>query len=404
MQKVNKVILHLTSLEHGGAAQFTFNYHRQMLAEGNESYVAVRGTKCLYPDGTWHKIKQSPNNWEKIKRYVFRKSIQHTCIDKQYSMYNLCERFTCHSAKDTLAALPKKPDVIYVHWVSDYVNAKFLRDIRKYSGAEIVLIMVDHALYSGGCHYPGLCDGYKKGCADCPASTSVIVKNAVRRNMLFKQKYLPKDCIIIYANTGEDVINLAQSTLYKNIRVEKHIIQVDAAKYAPCDDKAIFRRKWNVPLDKKIVFFGSSHLDEPRKGMRVLIEALAKVKAQNVFFVVAGGRTLPLHLDNMMIVGYLNEEELIEMYQMSDMFVCPSLADAGPMMVNQSLMCGLPVVSFPVGVSVDLVKTGDTGYLAHFNDSNDLANGIDYISSLSYEEYLEISRNCRDLALRMYAK
>ena len=159
-----------------------------------------------------------------------------------------------------------------------------------------------------------------------------------------------------------------------------------------------------MPLDKKIVFFGSSHLDEPRKGMSVLIDALIKVKNQNVFYVVAGGETLYQHADNMKVVGYLTEDELIEMYQMSDMFVCPSLADAGPMMVNQSLMCGLPVVSFPVGVSVDLVRTGDTGYLARFNDSDDLAKGIDYILSLSNEDYSVISRNCREQALQMYAK
>ena len=121
---MNKVILHLTSLEKGGAAQFTFDYHRQMLAEGYESYVAVRGHKCLFPDGTWHSINHSSNKWERFKRYLFRKRISNIEINKQYSVFNLCERFTCHSAQDTLAVLPHNPDVVYVHWVSDYANAK----------------------------------------------------------------------------------------------------------------------------------------------------------------------------------------------------------------------------------------------------------------------------------------
>lgn len=402
MQKVRQVILHLTSLEHGGAAQFTFDYHRQMLAEGYDSYVAVRGYKCLYPDGTWHPIKHSSNKWERFKRYLFRKRIANLVIDKQYSVFNLCERFTCHSAQDTLAVLPHKPDIIYVHWVSDYANAKFLAEIKKLTNAKIILIMIDHALFSGGCHYPGLCDGYKYGCVDCPMSQSLLIKDAVRKNMIFKQQYLPKDCII-YANTSEDVANISQSTLYTNFKVEQHIVRVDSARYKPVENKKLLRAKWNIPIDKKIIFFGSSHLDEPRKGMKVLLEALDKVSFPNVFYVVAGGKELPYYKENMKIVGLLNESQLIEIYQLSDVFVCPSLADAGPMMVNQSLMCGLPVVAFPVGISIDLVRTGETGYLAKFNDSQDLAQGIDFILSLNEDNYSKMSNNCRIQGLQLYA-
>lgn len=402
MQKVRQVILHLTSLEHGGAAQFTFDYHRQMLAEGYDSYVAVRGYKCLYPDGTWHPIKHSSNKWERFKRYLFRKRIANLVIDKQYSVFNLCERFTCHSAKDTLEALPNKPDVMYVHWVSDYANAKFLSEIKKLTNAKIILIMIDHALFSGGCHYPGLCDGYKHGCESCPISQSSIIQEAVRKNIVFKQKYLPKDCVI-YANTSEDVANISQSTLYKNFIVEQHIVRVDSTRYKPTENKSELRDQWNLPIAKKIIFFGSSHLDEPRKGMKVLLDALDKVSFPNVFYVVAGGKELPYYKENMKIVGFLNESQLIEIYQLSDVFVCPSLADAGPMMVNQSLMCGLPVVAFPVGISIDLVRTGETGYLAKFNDSQDLAQGIDFILSLNEDNYSKMSNNCRIQGLQLYA-
>ena len=402
MQKVRQVILHLTSLEHGGAAQFTFDYHRQMLAKGYESYVAVRGHKCLFPDGTWHTIKHSSNKWERFKRYLFRKRIANLVIDKQYSVFNLCERFTCHSAKDTLEALPNKPDVVYVHWVSDYANAKFLSEIKKLTNAKIILIMIDHALFSGGCHYPGLCDGYKHGCESCPISQSSIIQEAVRKNIVFKQKYLPKDCVI-YANTSEDVANISQSTLYKNFIVEQHIVRVDSTRYKPTENKSELRDQWNLPIAKKIIFFGSSHLDEPRKGMKVLLEALDKVSFPNVFYVVAGGKELPYYKENMKIVGLLNESQLIEIYQLSDVFVCPSLADAGPMMVNQSLMCGLPVVAFPVGISIDLVRTGETGYLAKFNDSQDLAQGIDFILSLNEDNYSKMSNNCRIQGLQLYA-
>ena len=99
----------------------------------------------------------------------------------------------------------------------------------------------------------------------------------------------------------------------------------------------------------------------------------------------------------------MNEAQLIQLYQMADVYVCATLADAGPMMVNQALLCGCPVVAFPVGVSVELVQTGQTGYLAKYGDSADLAKGVDVILSLAQKEWNEMSANCRKLGVDTYA-
>ena len=163
------------------------------------------------------------------------------------------------------------------------------------------------------------------------------------------------------------------------------------------------RKQWNIPQNKKIVFFGATSLDERRKGIKELLTAVHMVHAKDVVLLAAGkveSLTMP---DNTISVGYLDEAQLIQMYQMADVFVCPSLADAGPMMVNQALMCGTPVVAFPVGVSLDMVRTGETGYLAKYSDSKELAKGIDYILSLSSTEWEKMSYNCRKLAVDMYA-
>ena len=53
-----------------------------------------------------------------------------------------------------------------------------------------------------------------------------------------------------------------------------------------------------------------------------------------------------------------------------------SIEDSGPMMINESIMCGTPVVCFDMGVARDLVHTGRTGYRAALRDSSDLAFGI----------------------------
>ena len=402
MQKIKKsVILHLTSLDFGGAGKYTMDFHRSVLACGYESYVAVRGKEIIYPDGSKHEIKQTNSFWwNKLRRWVFRKVVKYAKIDNAYSMYNLCERYTCHSAADMLAAMPKKPDVVFVHWVSDFANAKFLSELKQLTETEIVFILVDHALYSGGCHYQIDCQEYKEGCHNCPATTSWIIKRGIEQNYAFKKKYLPYGIII----GGEgDRTRLSQSAIYQDFRVERLVSPMDANKFCPTEDRIALRKQWNMPIDKKIVFFGATSLNERRKGIKELLDALQFVQTDNVVY-VAAGRTEGLMLpDNTIAVGYLNEIQLIQMYQMADVYVCASLADAGPMMVNQSLLCGTPVVAFPVGVSLVLVQTGKTGYQAKYGDSIDLAKGIDAILSLSKKEWKQMSANCRKLGVDTYA-
>ena len=402
MPEIRKpIILHLTSLVSGGAGMYTMDFQRSVSACGYESYVAVRGKEVIYPDGSHHAVKQIKSFWwNKLCRLLFRLVIKHTQIDKSYSMYNLCERFTCHSAADTLAAIPVKPDVVFVHWVSDFANAKFLAELKQLTGAEIVFILVDYALYSGGCHYQIDCQEYKDGCHNCPATTSRIVQRGIEKNYAFKKKHLPHGIII----GGEgDKARLCQSNIYKDFRVERLIFPIDANKFCPAKDRIALRKQWNIPTDRKIVFFGATSLNERRKGIKELLQALPMVQTKDVVYVAAGktqGLSLP---ENTISVGYLNEPQLIQMYQMADVYVCSSLADAGPMMVNQSLLCGTPVVAFPVGVSVELVQSGQTGYLAKYGDSADLAKGIDAVLSLSKNEWEQMSVNCRKLGVETYA-
>lgn len=395
------VILHLTSLEYGGAGMFTINFHHSILKMGYDSYVAVQGRKMIYPDGSVHPIQKKKSHWwNKLKRFIFRQIVKHAYIDNAYSMYNLCERFTCHSATDTLAAMPLKPDVVFVHWVSDYANAEFIAELKNLTGAEMVFIRVDHALFSGGCHYQIDCQGYQDGCHDCPATTSSIVKKGIEENYTFKKKYLPQSTIFV---SKADKLRLIQSEIYCTFRFEEFVFPIDANKFCPAENRNALRKKWNLPIDKKIVFFGATSLDERRKGMKELIDALPEVQTKDVVYMAAGNVKSFSFPDNTIAMGYLSEAQLIQMYQIADVFVCPSLADTGPMMVKQSLICGTPVVAFPVGVSVEMVKAELTGYLARYGDSADLAKGIDTILSLSSKEWQQMSDNCRKLAVDTYA-
>jgi glycosyltransferase involved in cell wall biosynthesis len=67
---------------------------------------------------------------------------------------------------------------------------------------------------------------------------------------------------------------------------------------------------------------------------------------------------------NVRLLGYKNQEEIIELYSVSDYFFMPSLSDPNPLTCIESLWCGLPlIVSNHVGNSPEVIKPGVNGYI-----------------------------------------
>ena len=63
-------------------------------------------------------------------------------------------------------------------------------------------------------------------------------------------------------------------------------------------------------------------------------------------------------------------------YSAADLFVIPSLMDNLPNTVIESLLCGVPVISFPVGGMLDMIKHKKNGCIASEISVEALANSI----------------------------
>nr|NLU58809.1 glycosyltransferase [Pseudomonas sp. BIGb0427] len=67
---------------------------------------------------------------------------------------------------------------------------------------------------------------------------------------------------------------------------------------------------------------------------------------------------------------------LAALYRKADLFVSTSIEDAGPMMVGEALMCGVPVVAFDVGIATELVEEGRNGFIVDRLDVRQMAARI----------------------------
>jgi len=199
--------------------------------------------------------------------------------------------------------------------------------------------------------------------------------------------------------------------LFKEKAMDKILLSVDPMvfNFVPKDAA---KKKYGIPENKKVIFFGSAFLNERRKGMKYLIDALKKMREhteinkENILLLIAGNDFELIKSEIPFEYRYLgllaNNEELAEAFQASDIYVCPSIEDSGPMMINQAIMCGIPSVTYNMGVAMDLVINGSTGYRAKLMDTDDLALGITNLLKLDNSTYELYSKNCRQLALNSF--
>ena len=82
------------------------------------------------------------------------------------------------------------------------------------------------------------------------------------------------------------------------------------------------------------------------------------------------------------------------------MFVAPSLMDAFGKTLAEAMACGTPVVCFDATGPKDIVDHKINGYLAKPFESEDLADGIEWV--LNASNYDELCLNAREKVVREF--
>jgi len=313
------------------------------------------------------------------------------------------------SIRSLVKKLPFIPDVIVAHWISDFLTVEQLRRLAIDTGAPVVWYLLDMAPMTGGCHYAWDCQGYLERCGACPALYSRDADDLSRRNWVFKSRHIRDMDLTVVAASQRLLDQATTASLFQGKRIEKILLGVDPRVFTPAD-RTLAKAKLGLPQDRTVVFFGSLSLKERRKGFSYLSDALrylaqGKGIDRSRVLVITAGQELgnPSMIEEMLPhrhIGFLNgDRELASAFQAADMFVCPSIEDSGPMMINESIMCGTPVVCFDMGVARDLVHTGRTGYRAALKDSSDLARGIRSIMDQTASESQALSERCRETGI-----
>ncbi|MBT7237949.1 glycosyltransferase family 4 protein [Candidatus Woesearchaeota archaeon] len=197
-------------------------------------------------------------------------------------------------------------------------------------------------------------------------------------------KYLHK--YMAWIMNGSDKLITSSKHMYssakkqgckKEIKIIPHGVNSQKAKSID------IRKKYNIKKNDKIIF-SLQRLHE-RKGLKYLILAASKIKYKNIKFIIGGKgpelnnlkkltRKLKLE-DKIKFLGYIPEEDMINFYKKSDLFVLPSLYEGFGIVYIDALINGLPIVTTKCGGSEVMVNDSN-GIMVKPKDSEQLANAI----------------------------
>ena len=374
-------VVHVVSRDTGGAARAAIRINNALKAVGVESSILV-----LHKDSAKEEISQVISKSISWNGYKLIRKINSINVQK----YNLTGRFYEGKVGTPLSKMPiiQKADIIHLHWVNDGMLT--INEIRKMArmGKRIVWTMHDMFSFTAGCYYDGECGGYKNGCKDCPLSDSEKVKIYIKKIYTLKQKAY-SDIDISFVGCSQWIANCAKHSLVtkgKNICAIPNPIDTNVFKR---QNKNISMNAFNINTQKKIILFGAMSADsDPRKGFIYLQKALKLLDPQKYLLVIFGNADTPIidqRFETIGIGSITSDYKLTQIYSLADVFVAPSLQENLSNAVMEALSCGTPVVAFDVGGMKDMIEHQITGYLARLKDVNDLAYGIEMISSTSDE-------------------
>jgi glycosyltransferase involved in cell wall biosynthesis len=158
---------------------------------------------------------------------------------------------------------------------------------------------------------------------------------------------------------------------------------IDLARYAP-GDRAAARASLGLPLDAPII--GIVATLRSWKGHRYLLHAVATLEARAAQLVIVGDgpqREALESLANELGLGERvrfagNQADVVPWMRAFDLFCLPSHANEGvPQALMQSMACGVPVVTTPIGSIDEIVSDGESGILVAPSDVEKLRAALD---------------------------
>ncbi len=377
----------------GGAAIAGYRLHQGLLTQGIESRLLVGSIKT-----TSDRVALVPSH-----KYRFKNQLSRFTTRFGLNYLDLLGSFEIQKH-----SFYQEADLLNFHNLHmGYFNYLAIPSLTKNKPAIFTL----HDMWSltGHCAYSYDCDRWKQGCGQCPYPNTYPSIRTDNTRLEWKLKnwvYSRADLTIVAPSHW--LTEQAKQSMLNRFEIHHIPYGIDTQAYFPINSEPC-RSTLGIPTRKKVLMFGAESLKDSRKGGDLLQKALinlpASLKSETILLTFGYGgdaiaETVGIETLNL---GYISSDRIKSIaYSAADLFIFPTRADNLPLVLQESMACGTPMVSFKIGGVPDLVRSGVTGYLATPEDAEDFSHGI--VQLLEDNQLREkMSQNCRAIALEEYS-
>ncbi|MBQ8679066.1 MAG: glycosyltransferase [Treponema sp.] len=365
-------VIHFSASDNGGAGIAAVRYHKLMQEMGINSTLYVKKKTTQNDDSIVRLETPELNNRKSLKKIIknkahnfFKRFLPELKSIKEakemYCYYNFSECNGQGMIPDLLSQIDaSNVDFIFIHWLSGFINSYDIRRLHDATGAKVIFSMMDLEPITGGCHYPWTCTKYEKNCLDCPALS--CAENLLSHNQLMTKA-------ANYSCLNADIFS---SALYDLEFARKSIIKFQNYHqlYYPIDENIFLSRESKNDGGEITLFANVNSVEDPRKGFNYLLVILLNLDkrlTKKVRFLCLSNKKYQgynfknIHFEEFAFCKNVND--LVALYQKTDIFLCASIEDSAPMMLQEALLCGVPAISFDVGVGKQFIEDGKQGYV-----------------------------------------
>jgi glycosyltransferase involved in cell wall biosynthesis len=377
----------------GGAAIAGYRLHQGLLSQGVDSHLLVSNKKT-----TSDLVEALPNN--------------------RYRLENQIYRFTGRAGLNNINSIgsfdiPQHPlyqaaNILNLHNLhGNYFSYLALAKLTQSKPA--IFTLHDMWSFSGHCAYSYDCDRWQNGCGHCPNLDTYpgVARDNTALEWKLKNWVYERSNLAIVTLSYWLTQNVRQSML-KRFPIHHIPNGIDTEAYQPLDPD-LCRAVLGIPARQNILMLGAASLSDPRKGSGALLRALANLpkslKAETILLTIGDGA------DNIesntgistLNLGYVSGDRLKAIaYSAADLFLFPTLADNLPLVLQESMACGTPMISFNIGGVPDLVRPNETGYLATPGNIDEFCTGI--VQLLEDKALRQtMKQRCREIAVTEYS-
>ena len=142
-------------------------------------------------------------------------------------------------------------------------------------------------------------------------------------------------------------------------------------------------------IRSKVVLFSGTVI--PRKGVDILLKAIALLKQRDYTAVIIGRLDAdPDYVEhlrgfaeknklNVVFTGFVDYGTLVSLYEIADVGVLPSFEEGDPLSLKEMIACGIPVIGSKISGISQQILDGKNGFLFQVGDFEDLSKKLEII-------------------------